>query len=288
MKNIKIKMSKDQKSIFVRANNAVVNKTAIININKNSFINLVIEKDNDKNILVLQTDSVLLELMYFHNIEDALKVKLEIEKKLFKENWLNLLSNNLRKTMVGILSLSLIVFVPTYAYYKIEQISMFNKMVMLEKDNQNIDDISQNKLSSQDEEKTLEDLTKKKNLTIKDQEKLNNIESRSIADEQGDTQKVSPSSDTDVNDNIIELQNKLIQLSKIGNLTQKDKDEISNIKSILLADQQNKKMLNEQPVNSTDSHSDDNKEELNQLVKDRQAHMNDMLEEIKEKSFQNK
>lgn len=268
MKKIKIKLSSDKQSLFIKSSNAILNKTAIINLNSSPLINFVVEKENNKNVLSLQTDSSLIELMEFNTIEEAVEAKQYIEKKIYCKNYFNSIYNVIKKITILLISISIILGVPTYTYFKIQQISKMNAMIS----NQMYDSGKPNNINGL--QNRLNELTNKPNLTPEENKELDTIQNKLESINTG--VQVSPQ------DEFSKIQNRLIELSKKpkDSLTEDEKKEILDMRTKLISLDKNNAIKNnsETPVNNKDKNPNENTET-------QQNHLNNMLEEIKEKSF---
>lgn len=262
-KNI-VRMSSDQKSLFLKAHNAIINKTAIINIEKSPLTNLVIEKEDSKSLLFLQTDSSLIELMQFNTIEEAVDFKKYVESKIYKKSILKIAYSIIKKTTVVVICLSILISVPAYTYFKINQISEFNKLIALQKSK-----IDPKESQFNDMQNKVKELTNKPSLTPSEDKELNDIQKK--LEQVNNNNNIKDTDDE--KDELSKIQNRLIEFSKKPreSLTEEDKKEIIDMQHKLVAMDKNKTSASNQEVDN--------------VAGNQQKHLDNMLNEIKEKSF---
>lgn len=261
-KNI-VRMSSDQKSLFLQAHNAIINKTAIINLEKSPLMNFTIEKEDSKSLLFLQTDSSLIELMQFNTVEEAVDFKKYIESKIYEKSILKMAYSIIKKTTIAVVCLSVLISVPAYTYFKINQISEFNKLMVSQKSK-----IEPKESQFNDMQNKLKELTNKPSLTPSEDKELNDIQRKL---EQVNNNNVK---DTDSEkDELSKIQNRLIEFSKKPreSLTDEDKKEIIDMQHKLVEMDKNNMQASNQEVDN--------------LADNQQKHLDNMLNEIKQKSF---
>lgn len=263
MKRNIVRMSSDQKSLFLQAHNAIVNKTAIINLEKSPLINFVVEKENGITQLFLQTDSSLIELMQFNTVEEAVDFKKYIESKIYEKSILKTAYYIIKKTTIAVVCLSVLITVPAYTYFKINQISEFNKLMELQKSKLTLKDSQLNDMQNK-----VKELTSKPSLTPSEDKELNDIQKKLEKVNSNNIQETD-----DGEDKLAEIQNRLIEFSKKPreSLTDEDKKEIIDMQHTLVA-------MDKKKVSS-------NEREVDDVAVNQQKHLDDMLNEIKEKSF---